>query len=284
MKQIFPALFFGAVLLFSATPSSGQHAGGGHVGGGHFGGFSSHGSSHSFGRIFGGHSNARGKGSAHAAKSGGEAPRAGEALLHRGIVTLSAPGLSIPPPNRIHRPFVEFGFAGPRGFSTFSQGFAFGFCSSFGGFPSRHFFGRDFDCFDGGFFVDPFFFGGLFPGLFGLGEVNGAPDAPDSDGSDSAGENATAMEPASSDNGMLGEPRPASPGSPKPKPTILLQLTDGSMYGLTAYRVEGDLLHYTTDYGGENAIPLSRVDFAKTNGLNAERGTSFSVGTDSERH
>lgn len=284
MKQIIPALFFGAAFLFSATPSSAQHVGGGHMGGGHFGGFSSHGSSHSFGRIFGGHSNAHGKGSARATKNGGEAPIAGEAFNHGRIVTLPAPGFRVPIANKFHRPFVEFGFGGPRGFSTFSHGFAFGFCSSFAGFPSRHFFGRDFDCFDGSFFVDPFFFGGLFPGLFGLDEMNGAPAAPDSDGGDFADENAAAVEPASSRNEMLAEAEPPPRGSAKRKPITLLQLTDGSMYGLTAYRVEGDLLHYTTDYGGENAIPLSRVDFAKTDRLNAERGTSFSVRTNSERH
>lgn len=284
MKQIIPALFLGAVLLFSATPSSAQHVGGGHVGGGHFGGFSSHGASHSFGRIFGGHSNARGKGSARATRSGGEAPLAGEALIHGGIVTLRAPGFPIPSATRFHRPFVEFGFGGSRGFVTFSQGFAFGFCSSFGGFPSRHFFGRDFDCFDGGFFADPFFLGGFLPGLFGAGKADAAPDVPNFDGGESAGEDATTMEQAFSGNEMLAEPQPPSPGSSKLKPTILVQLTDGSMYGLTAYRVEGDFLHYTTDYGGENSIPLSRVDFAKTKQLNAERGTSFSAPTNSEQH
>lgn len=283
MKQFFPALFFGAVLLFSATPSSAQH-GGGHVSGGHFGGFSSHGASHSLGRIFGGHSSARGKGSTRATRRGGDALLTGEASIHGRIVTLRAPGLPIPSATRFHRPFVEFGFGGPRGFVTFSQGFAFGFCRSFGGFPSRHFFGRDFDCVDGDLVADPFFFGGFLPGLFGVGEADAAPDAPNFDGGESAGEAATTMEQAFSGNEMLAEPQPPLPGSSKPKPTILLQLTDGSMYGLTAYRVEGDVLHYTTDYGGESSLPLSRVDFAKTKQLNAERGTSFSVPTNSQQH
>jgi hypothetical protein len=55
----------------------------------------------------------------------------------------------------------------------------------------------------------------------------------------------------------------------------LLQLKDGSMYGLTAYWVEGGKLHYITNYGGANAIPLDRIDFAKTVQLNASRGQAF---------
>lgn len=281
MKHLIPSVFFGAALLFSATPSNAQHGGGGHMGGGHFGGFSSHGSGHSLGHIFGGHSSARGKGSARATGKGGEPPVAGEAMIHGRVVTLPTPEFHVPAANRFHRPFVEFGFGGSRVFSTFGQGFAFGFCDSFGGFPSRHFFGRDFDCFDGGFFADPFFFGGFFPGLFGESEMDTAPEAPDSDGGDSAGENARAMEPAFSGGELPARTQPRELA--KPKPITLLQLTDGSMYGLTDYRVDGDLLHYTTDYGGENSIPLSRIDFDKTNRLNAERGMKFSVRTDSER-
>ncbi len=55
----------------------------------------------------------------------------------------------------------------------------------------------------------------------------------------------------------------------------LLQLKDGSMYGLTAYWVEGGELHYVTNYGGANAIPLDRIDLGKTVTLNAARGQAF---------
>ena len=60
-----------------------------------------------------------------------------------------------------------------------------------------------------------------------------------------------------------------------PAPDTLLQLKDGSMYGLTAYWVEGGELHYVTNYGGANAIPLDRIDLAKTVQLNASRGQAF---------
>jgi hypothetical protein len=60
----------------------------------------------------------------------------------------------------------------------------------------------------------------------------------------------------------------------KPQVT-LLQLKDGSMYGLTSYWVEGGELHYVTNYGGANAIPLDRIDLAKTVQLNASSGQAF---------
>ena len=58
---------------------------------------------------------------------------------------------------------------------------------------------------------------------------------------------------------------------------VLLQLLDGSMYGLTRYWLEGTTLHYVTTYGGENSVPLERIDFAKTAELNAARGTPLDL-------
>ena len=55
----------------------------------------------------------------------------------------------------------------------------------------------------------------------------------------------------------------------------LLQLLDGSMYGLTSYHVVGHELHYTTDYGAQNSVPLDRIDFTQTLNLNAERHVPF---------
>jgi hypothetical protein len=58
-------------------------------------------------------------------------------------------------------------------------------------------------------------------------------------------------------------------------PITLLQLRDGSMYGLTDYWVEGGELHYRTTYGGENSLPFERIDFAKTVQLNTDRDVPF---------
>ena len=51
------------------------------------------------------------------------------------------------------------------------------------------------------------------------------------------------------------------------------------MYGLTDYWVEGDNLHYVTNYGGKNSVPLELIDLGTTIRLNSERGIEFSLHT-----
>ena len=58
-------------------------------------------------------------------------------------------------------------------------------------------------------------------------------------------------------------------------PVTLLQLRDGSIYGLTEYWVEGDQLHYFTTYGTKGSVPIQRIDFGETAKLNAGRGVKF---------
>jgi hypothetical protein len=43
--------------------------------------------------------------------------------------------------------------------------------------------------------------------------------------------------------------------------------------------VEGGELHYVTNYGGADAVPLDRIDLAKTVQLNASRGQAFILET-----
>jgi hypothetical protein len=62
-------------------------------------------------------------------------------------------------------------------------------------------------------------------------------------------------------------------------PITLLQLKNGWMYRLTDYWVEGDNLHYVTNYGGKNSVPLDLIDFGATIRLNSERGVEFSLHT-----
>jgi len=68
------------------------------------------------------------------------------------------------------------------------------------------------------------------------------------------------------------------------RPETLLQLKDGSMYGLTQYWVAGGLLNYVTDYGARNAVPFDRIDIAKTVQLNSQRGVPFVLQTNSAAH
>ncbi len=67
----------------------------------------------------------------------------------------------------------------------------------------------------------------------------------------------------------------AAPVSASQRPETLLQLKDGSMYGLVQYWVAGGLLNYITDYGARNAVPLDCIDLAKTVQLNSQRGVPF---------
>jgi hypothetical protein len=56
------------------------------------------------------------------------------------------------------------------------------------------------------------------------------------------------------------------------RPITLLQLRDGSMYGLTDYWAKDGELHYTTTYGGQDSVPFERIDLEKTLQLDTDRG------------
>jgi hypothetical protein len=68
---------------------------------------------------------------------------------------------------------------------------------------------------------------------------------------------------------------PSPNGMKAERPITLLQLRDGSMYGLTDYWISDGVLHYTTTYGGQNSLPFERIDLQKTVQLNANRDVPF---------
>jgi hypothetical protein len=147
-------------------------------------------------------------------------------------------------------------FTQPVRFFPRHRRFGFGGCTSFGVFPRRFGFAGGFDCFGDGFFFDPFLVGafsvlGPVPALI---DTYPTADSDVADGASGLGENAN---------------------NPGEQPVTLLQLLDGSMYGLTSYHVVGNELRYTTDYGARNSVPLERIDFTQTLNLNAERGVLF---------
>lgn len=119
------------------------------------------------------------------------------------------------------------------------------------------------------FFFDEFFPRRFFPafgtGVF-LGGVPIAPETPEQ----------AAEEEKPSEAGRFVEGAPV-PGAEQPptRPITLLLLKNGWMYGLTDYWIEDGRLHYLTNYGGENSVPLEQVDFDRTVQLNAERGVDF---------
>jgi hypothetical protein len=257
---------------------SGGHGSGGH--GGHSSGGSSSGHSsghsighsigHSFGHIFGHH----GQGARPAALTG--------APPEHGKVT--------PSPESITRvldrqPRNRFVFRPPIGFFPRRRGFGFGGCP-YGWFDYNFRFGDNWNCFNDGFFFDPFFsgwssgpltcsptFGGLtwFKGGTTPDSTVQSPAEPDPaylpTNSDATNETPNSSGSAtSSPNGMKVE-----------RPITLLQLRDGSMYGLTDYWVKDGELHYTTTYGGQNSLPFERIDFEKTEQLNADRDVPFEL-------
>jgi hypothetical protein len=271
-----------ALALFACTPLHAQHAGGHFGGGSGGGGFSGHSVghavSHSFGHMFGhrsgGHDSRMGK---TPGSRGDEPSMAGAAFLHGKVVQLPGPAgatamIRTPPhpapagfiPALVPHPMVP-----PR------RQFGSGFCGSFGFSWHNFLFPGDFDCFGDPFLLDPFFSGGFIAGHFRSDSFVTAGDL-------SAQSTPMDSSPAADNGGatsLRGSPssppdREFSPTAavPEDAPFTLLQLRDGSMYGLTRYWVEGDRLYYVTNYGGENSVPLDRVDIVETTKLNAGRG------------
>jgi len=202
-------------------------------------------------------------------------------MIHGRVVQLPHPRGHFPQPNGSHRPLVVFGFNPRQARFGFAQNSGFGFCTLYGGFPTFDFAGTDFDCLQQGFFFDPFFVGGFFP----------PPDDDEESNDASDGSSAAADADADAYQNVILEEEPVPTVDKVPhhrrsprEPDTLLQLTDGSMYGLRDYWVMDDRLHYVTNYGGQNCIPLSQIDFAKTNQLNADRGLRFSVAQHSSAH
>jgi len=182
----------------------------------------------------------------------------------------------------VTRPVPFFAF---RRFHRFHQGFGSPFCSPvFGiGISTHRFglFGSGFDCFPRPSF-SPFFF--PFAPLALSEVVVEEPPAPayyvkyayDTTGGTSYTAAPTKIIEVPAEQEMSGASEGVLGTAPHVKPRVtLLQLRDGSMYGLTDYWLENGHLHYVTTYGGANSVPLERIDFDETVRLNAERGVEF---------
>lgn len=49
------------------------------------------------------------------------------------------------------------------------------------------------------------------------------------------------------------------------------------MYGLRDYWIMDERLYYVTNYGGQNSVLLSQIDFEKSSELNADRGGKLAL-------
>lgn len=83
---------------------------------------------------------------------------------------------------------------------------------------------------------------------------------------------------------VIVEEEPTAPVNKAPhhrrsphEPDAILQLKDGTMYGLRDYWTADGRLYYVTNYGGQNSVSLSQIDLEETQRLNAERGEKFPI-------
>ena len=160
--------------------------------------------------------------------------------------------------------------------------FGFGGCP-YGWFDNNFRIGDNWNCSNDGFFFDPFFTGWFFGSLSDGPAFGGATWFEDGTTTDSTVE--SPAEPNSpyprtnldstNETPSFSRNTPSLSGMKAEQRITLLQLRDGSMYGLTDYWVKGDELHYRTTYGGENSVPFERIDFEKTAQLNADHDAPF---------
>jgi hypothetical protein len=214
---------------------------------------------------------------------------------HRGQGPSAAASTTIPPergrvsalPESVLRvpdrhPRDRFVSRPPNGFCLRRRALGSGECLD-GWFGHSLRFGDSGNCSSDGFFFDPFFFG-WFSGSPSYGSEFGGIWFRGGTGPDSAvwspAEPNTAYQRTISDSANE-TPNPSDSttssrnGVKAGSSITLLQLRDGSMYGLTDYWVKDGELHYKTTYGGENSLPFERIDFAKTVQLNADRDAPF---------
>jgi hypothetical protein len=256
---------FASTSVYAGPGGGGGHSGG-HSGGrgasGHSGG---HASGHFFGHIFGHH-------------SGGKDSQVAKTPDNRDDAALLTSAMAANRQRPHPAPAVFIPGLTPRFVSRPNRQFVSGFCGSFGFSRHTFLFPGDFNCFGDPFFFDSFFAGGFVAGYLGFNSFIAAGDLSAASGpmdfspaTDSAGESFESSTPAPA------EDREMSPDAPvtSEAPVILLQLKDGSMYGLTRYWVEDGRLYYVTTYGGENSVPLDRIDIPKTVQLNADRNIPF---------
>jgi len=192
-----------------------------------------------------------------------------------GAVRQSSPA---PGPLWFSRPFEPFPFHRFHRFHHFHRGFGFPICSPVLGFgiSTQHFglFHHELVCFPRPF-VSPFFF----PFVPSVGPIFVVPPSAVFAQEQLAVAQQIEEAPAGESYTVSAESQPpgeaAQSEEPASRPLTLLQLKDGSMYGLTDYWLENGKLHYFTSYGGENSLPIERIDLDRTVQLNWERGVEF---------
>ena len=154
----------------------------------------------------------------------------------------------------------------------FNGGFHHSFCGSPLGFDSGF---ESLNCFGNSFsspFISPFGRG------YGAGPYYARGNYGYTSGDQAADESSDYEPPSAPGTYMPDALTPAQPEeTPAPLPVTLLALKDGTMYGVTDYWLEQGQLHYVASYGGQNSVPLDRVDIGKTVELNSANGLGFNL-------
>jgi hypothetical protein len=198
-------------------------------------------------------------------------------MAHGRGVGRAAPGFHMPQPIRPNHPLTVSAFNGRRGFFGFGGlglGWGLGFCSPF----DDYFWDSGFGCASQDFFLDPSLGYGFSDGGGGdVGDGEGPQAPPDLSAWES-------QELGGFRPDVILDNEPAPPADKVPhhrlsarEPDTILQLKNGSMYGLRDYWLSDGRLYYLTNYGGQNSVALSEIDFEKTNQLNADRGARFAI-------
>jgi hypothetical protein len=169
----------------------------------------------------------------------------------------------------------------PRRFPPFFFGPGFGFGGCFGPF----FFGCGGGFFGGGFvfglgygygYCDPFwgcpagYYGGYYNGGYYGNQIY----------NDTTSESSVSNE--FNPSRYWGPSAPpeeigGSGGASSSDSEVVLFLKDGTVYAITDYWVADNKLHYITNYGGENSIPLDELDMQRTVDTNAKRGINITL-------
>jgi hypothetical protein len=270
MKYKLPAVLAVGAFLCLIPSARAQRGGGGHGGGGGFSGHFGGG-----GHFSGFHSSGRASSAGSSRRGSSGPPIAGVTMAHGRGVERAAPGFHGPQPLRPRGPATVSAFNSRRGFfgyGGFGWGLGLGFCSPFDGFYGD--WGLGFGCASSDFLFDP----AVDYGFSGDGGDGEEPEAP----ADDAAADSADLSDYHPDVILDNDPPPPADKVPHHRlsahePDTILQLKNGSMYGLRDYWLSDGRLYYLTNYGGQNSVPLAEIDFAKTNQLNADRGSRFAV-------
>lgn len=154
----------------------------------------------------------------------------------------------------------------------------FGFCSPFDAFFSDYAYGTGFGCASPDFFFDPFYGSGYSPDFDAMQWSEGDADAASQQLTDPQEFHADVIlqDEVQPPVAVASDKVPHHRRSPN-EPDTILQLKNGSMYGLRDYWIMDERLYYVTNYGGQNSVLLSQIDFEKSSELNADRGGKLAL-------